>query len=180
MCSDYTHRSNHDLEAVKKPMKIGDWTCRLGESALLAATFSLHKLPVSISRHQLIPLLPFGIWRFQYQDRWNLLRLETRDAKKKYEEIRVFAPENQSKSISVEHQRNQMLGTYFPKAHHKAVNQIEFSSLFNKEITSTNQPPSETRGTFFHTKRRTKLKIQTTQRASHEYITVYYLNYVPA
>jgi hypothetical protein len=63
-------------------MKIGDWTCRLGESALLAATFSLHKLPVSTSRHQLIPLLPFGIWRFQYQDRWNLLRLETRDAKK--------------------------------------------------------------------------------------------------
>jgi hypothetical protein len=64
MCSDYTHRSNHDLEAVKKPMKIGDWTCRLGESALLAATFSLNKLPVSTSRHQLIPLLPFGIWRF--------------------------------------------------------------------------------------------------------------------
>jgi hypothetical protein len=60
--------------------------------------------------------------------------------KKKYEEIRVFAPENQSKSISVEHQKNQMLGTYFPKAHHKPVNQIEFSSLFKKEITLTNQP----------------------------------------
>ena len=152
MCSDYTHRSNHDLEAVKKPMKIGDWTCRLGESALLAATFSLHKLPVSISRHQLIPL-PFGIWRFQCKDRWDLLRLETRVAKK-YEEIRVFASENQSKSISVEHQKNQMLGTYFPKA----VNQIEFSSF--REGNHINKPArlGNTRNVF-HTKRRTKFKI---------------------
>jgi hypothetical protein len=109
------------------------------------------------------------------------LRLETRDAKK-YEEIRVFASENQSKSISVEHQKNQMLGTYFPKAHHKAVNQIGFSSLFKKEITSTNQPASETRGTFFTRSGEQNLRFRqhnTTQRASHEYITVYYLNYVP-